>query len=182
MPTPFQSALAEISEEFAQRVIELVRSALVAELGNLTLPDGPAPAVRARAAAPKRAARRAAPKAASKAAPKAARLERRTSESIAKTLDDIAALLQKQPGLGSEEIQKTLGLARNEVGRPIALGLSSGVLHKTGEKRATKYFPGGSGGGAAPKRSAKKSAGGTKSAKRSAKRSAEETAPASDAT
>jgi hypothetical protein len=144
MSTSLQAMLSQVSEEFAQRVFEVIRTAFVAELSNVNLSGGAAPAPRARAAAPKAEAAVKAPKAklAPKAASKPVRLERRSSENIAKALDGIAALLAKQPGIGSEEIQKTLGLARNEIARPISIGISTGVLRKTGAKRATKYFAG----------------------------------------
>ena len=163
MTTPLQSALSQISEEFAQKVFELIRTAFIAELGNVTLSPGAAPALRARTAAPKKAPPAARPEPAKKGGAKEVRLARRSPESIAKALDSIVGLLQKKPNIGSEEIQKTLGLARNEIARPIALGISTGALRKTGEKRATKYS---AGSGKAP---AKKAAAVKKGAKKAPK-------------
>ena len=183
MTTSLQSALSQISEEFAQKVFEIIRTAFVAELGNVTLSLGSAPSVRARAVAPKSAApttakaAKAAKLVAPKAAPKSGRLERRSSESIAKALDGIAALLAKKPGIGSEEIQKTLGLARNEIARPIAIGLATKVLRKEGEKRATKYFAAGApkavDAGTPAKKPAKKAVVAKKPVKKPAKKAAE---------
>jgi hypothetical protein len=188
MTTSLQSALAQVSEEFAQKVFGLIRTAFVAELSNVTLAGGAAaPAARARAATaapkalPAKAAKAKSPAAApAKSAPKSGRLERRSSESIAKALDGIAALLVKKPGIGSEEIQKTLGLARNEIARPIAIGIANGKLTKQGEKRATKYFAG-NGAKAAPaaakKPAAKKAAAApAKPAKKAAKPAAKKPA------
>lgn len=154
MAPSLQSALSELSEEIAQRVFELVRVALVTEIGNLSLLAEPTPSPRLRPTISESTPRRAAgpTKASTKDVGKGGRLARRSSESIAGVLDDIAALLRKKPGPGSEEIQQTLGLARNEVARPIGLGLSTGVLRKTGEKRATKYSA--TAGGAAPTKAA----------------------------
>lgn len=182
MTTPLQSALSQISEEFAQKVFELIRTSFIAELGNVTLSPGAAPAIRARTAAPKKAPPAARPEPAKKGGAKEVRLARRSPESIAKALDAIVALLQKKPGIGSEEIQKTLGLARNEIARPIALGISTGALRKTGEKRATKYS---AGTGKAPakkaaavKKGAKKAPKAAKATKKAAKKSAEPAAEA----
>ncbi|MDB4931564.1 MAG: hypothetical protein JWM10_4048 [Myxococcaceae bacterium] len=179
MSTSLQSALAQVSEEFAQKVFGLIRTAFVAELSNVTLSGGaPAPAARARAAAAPKALPAKATKAKSsavaapKAAAKSGRLERRSSESIAKALDGIAALLVKKPGIGSEEIQKTLGLARNEIARPIAIGIGNGTLTKVGEKRATKYYAGNgakSAAGAAKKPAKKAAAAAAKPAKKAGK-------------
>jgi hypothetical protein len=178
MTTSLQSALAQVSEEFAQKVFGLIRTAFVAELSNVTLAGSGAPAARARAvpapakALPAKAAKAKPTAAAPKAAPKSGRLERRSSENIAKALDGIAALLVKKPGIGSEEIQKTLGLARNEIARPIAIGIGNGTLRKTGEKRATKYYAGNGAKpspGAAKKTAKKAAAAPAKPAKKAAK-------------
>ncbi len=56
------------------------------------------------------------------------------------------ALLQRKPdGLRSEDIRAELGLASNEMPRPLAEGLKSKRLSKEGEKRATVYFAKGGG-------------------------------------
>jgi hypothetical protein len=175
MSTPLQSALSSISEEFAQKVFELIRSSFIAELGNVTLSPGAAPALRARKTAPKAAPKAAAPKAksepAKKGGAKEVRLARRSPESIAKALDSIVGLLQKKGGIGSEEIQKTLGLARNEIARPIALGISTGALRKVGEKRATKYYAGGARASSKKAEAVKK--GAKKAPKKASKKGAE---------
>lgn len=188
MSNSLQSALSEISEEFAQKVFEVIRTAFIAELGKVTLSPGPAPAPRARAAAPKALSPAAKSEPVKKPAAKGERLARRSSESIAEALDGIAKLLRKKPGIGSEEIQKTLGLARNEIARPIALGISTGVLSKSGEKRATKYFAGAGGAKAAPKKAAsskkapKKAASAKKAPKKAPKKAADEAATPAEST
>lgn len=146
MTTSLQSELSQISEEFAQKVFDIIRSAFVVELGNVTLSLGSSPALRGRPPASKSVdpattkGVKATKLGASKGASKRGRLERRSAETIATALEGIVALLVKKPGIGSEEIQKTLGLARNEIARPISNGLADKVLVKEGEKRATKYF------------------------------------------
>jgi hypothetical protein len=146
MTTSLQSELSQISEEFAQKVFDIIRSAFVVELGNVTLSLGSSPALRGRPPASKSVdpaatkGAKATKLGASKGGSKRGRLERRSAETIAAALEGIVALLVKKPGIGSEEIQKTLGLARNEIARPISNGLETRVLVKEGEKRATKYF------------------------------------------
>lgn len=181
MSNSLQSALSQISEEFAQKVFEVIRTAFIAELGKVSLSASPAPAPRARAAAPKALAPAAKSEAVKKPAAKGERLARRSSESIAQALDAIVGLLKKKPGIGSEEVQKTLGLARNEIARPIALGISTGALRKTGEKRATKYFAG-SGAKAATKKAATAKKAAKKAPKKAPKKAADEAATATEST
>lgn len=96
--------------------------------------------------------------AAPKVAKKAGRLGRRSPADIARTLENIVAVLAAHPeGLRAEQIKAALSLDTREVPRPIAEGLKSGVLKKSGQKRATVYTVGA--GGGAPKargKSAKK--------------------------
>lgn len=71
------------------------------------------------------------------------RLGRRSPEEIAKTLESIVSVLHKHPeGLRAEQIKAALQLDTREVPRPLAEGLRSGALKKTGQKRATTYFLG----------------------------------------
>lgn len=174
MPISLQSALALISDEFAQKVFEVIRTAFVAELSHVSASTRAAPVARVEAAPPNSTAAKVV-RVGPKAAAKRGRLERRSSESIARSLDGIVALLRRKPGLRSEEIQKTLGIARNEIARPIALGISTGALRKSGEKRATKYSAGTAPGtaksaDAAPKKVARKAARKVTGAKKTAAR------------
>lgn len=72
---------------------------------------------------------------------KKARGEKRSPVQIAKTVEAIAAHIAKTPGVSSEMIQGQLNLGRNEVALPIAKLLASKRIRKTGEKRATRYYP-----------------------------------------
>lgn len=106
-------------------------------------------AAAAPAAAPKAAAPKAAPKA---AAPKAAKTSsgrriRRSAGDIANLLDQVVGYVASNPGSRSEHIVSGLGIDKKLLPRPIAEGLKSGVITKTGEKRATQYFAAGAGGG-----------------------------------
>jgi hypothetical protein len=65
---------------------------------------------------------------------------RRSSDDLKRILGAIVKLVERKPGLRSEQIQHELGLAKKDVTRPITLGLASKVLSKKGVKRATAYF------------------------------------------
>ena len=154
-----KTTLENLSAEFAANVLRAIRGAsledLISESGT-----GRAPAkAPARAARPAPKAEKAAPAAAP--APAAAapakggkkgssrrRLARRSPADIAAVVDQIVALLSKKPeGLRSEDIRRELGLAANEMPRPLADGLAAKRLTKEGAKRATVYFAKGAGGG-----------------------------------
>lgn len=75
---------------------------------------------------------------------KGGRLVRRSLEDITTTLGSIVSLVNKHPkGLRAEQIRTELGLDTRELPRPLAEGLKTGALKKTGQKRATTYFVGG---------------------------------------
>jgi hypothetical protein len=78
-------------------------------------------------------------------ASKPRRLGRRSPRDIGVVVNRIAALLKRHPkGLRAEEIREELGVQPKELPRPLAEGLKSGAFKKSGQKRATVYFPGGS--------------------------------------
>jgi hypothetical protein len=80
---------------------------------------------------------------------KGGRLARRSDEDIALVVQDILTCVAKHPeGIRAEELRSELGLAKNEIGKPIMAALASGALRKEGWKRATCYFVGKKGGGA----------------------------------
>jgi hypothetical protein len=175
MSSPLQSAIAKLANDFANQVLAAVRSASLEEVlgASATVRAG------ARVPAGKPVAAAAAPKPAAKT--KGGRLARRSSEDILAVVQSIVALLKQTPGLRSEQIQKTLGLASNEIPRPIQIGLEKGLLRKQGDRRATKYFAGGKGGAAKPapaaapkkapaKRAPAKKAPAKKAAKKGAKK------------
>jgi hypothetical protein len=69
------------------------------------------------------------------------RLNRRSAEDIAATLDRIVGVLKKhQGGLRAEQIRKTLQMQAKEMPRVLAEGLGKRKLKKKGQKRATTYF------------------------------------------
>jgi hypothetical protein len=44
-------------------------------------------------------------------------------------------------GIRGEQLRKELGIAKNQWMKPLEMALASKKLRKTGEKRATTYFP-----------------------------------------
>jgi hypothetical protein len=71
---------------------------------------------------------------------RSARLPRRSPDDIARTLDQVVALVKKsKTGLRSEEIRKALALDVREVPRVLKQGLTSRKLKAKGQKRATRY-------------------------------------------
>lgn len=80
----------------------------------------------------------------SRAKRKAGRLARRSTQDIARTLDQVVALVKtKKSGLRSEEIRAALKLDKREVPRVLQEGLKTKKLKAKGQKRATTYFSGG---------------------------------------
>ena len=133
--------------QFANAIVQALRSASLDELVSITSGGGRAPSPRAPATKTTVAA--------PKVTKKAGRLGRRSPTDIARTLDNIVAVLTAHPeGLRAEQIKAALNLDTREVPRPIAEGLKSGVLKKSGQKRATVYTVG-AGGGASKARGTK---------------------------
>ncbi|OJY16260.1 MAG: hypothetical protein BGO98_40415 [Myxococcales bacterium 68-20] len=138
-----QQTIEAHAQKFALALVDALRSASLDELASVT--GG------LTAAAPSRAARSektngattAAPKVTKKVSKKAGRLGRRSPDDIAKTLDQIVAVVAKHAeGLRAEQIKAALNLDTREMPRPLAEGLKSGVLKKSGQKRATVYTAG----------------------------------------
>ncbi|MDF2694223.1 MAG: hypothetical protein K0S65_2606, partial [Labilithrix sp.] len=81
------------------------------------------------------------------------RLGRRSQADIGQMVDGIVSLLQKHPeGLRAEQIREALACQAKELPRPLADALAEGRISKTGQKRATTYFAGGSAGEGGAKR------------------------------
>ncbi|MBX3210168.1 MAG: hypothetical protein KF764_34370 [Labilithrix sp.] len=125
------------AQQFAAAIVQALRSASLDELVAITGGAG-----RGASAGTSPKARKG----------KDGRLGRRSQEDIEATLKKIVSVLVKHPeGLRSEQIKAALQLDTREMPRPIAEGLSSGILNKSGNKRATVYT--------AKKKAAKKKAG-----------------------
>lgn len=138
----FNKNLEAIAAKFAQDIIHVLRGASIDELVGVS--SGGARQVRTNASTGST----------SSSSTKSDRLGRRSAGDIQHTLNQIVALLGSHPkGLRAEQIRTSLGLDVREIPRPIAEGLNSGVLNKSGQKRATTYTVGGA---AASKPSAKR--------------------------
>jgi hypothetical protein len=67
---------------------------------------------------------------------------RRNANDLAAAAQRIAAHVAKHPkGIRGEQVRKDLGIAKNHWLKPLGMALGSKKIRKTGEKRATLYFP-----------------------------------------
>ena len=141
MSTALRQTIEQHAQKFAVALIQALRSASLDELAGVT--SGLNAAAPAPARAPRGAKTTEAPTAAPKASKKGGRLGHRPPDDIAQTLDSIVALVAKHAeGLRAEQIKAALNLDTREMPRPLADGLKSGVLKKSGQKRATVYTAG----------------------------------------
>lgn len=76
--------------------------------------------------------------------PRAAKGGRRSDAEIEKTVARLKEYVTAIPGSRMEHIGAGLGLATKVLTRPMAKLLASNDIRREGEKRATRYFPGGS--------------------------------------
>jgi hypothetical protein len=87
-------------------------------------------------------------------------MARRTAADIEEVIERIVSVVkQSAKGLRAEEIRSKLDLLPKEMPRPLKEALDSGLLQKSGQRRATTYFARGGGAaqaGGAPKRGAKR--------------------------
>jgi len=165
MSASLRGTISQLAHEFAASVLGAVRNSPLGEILEETANAGrrgpgrprkqpaladfgsPASSASSASAAPRPARGRG----------KGRRLGRRSAKALGRVVDQIAALLASHPkGLRAEQIRAQLNLSAKEMPRPIAKALESKRITKTGEKRATTYFAGGGGAGAAPKAAKKK--------------------------
>jgi hypothetical protein len=131
MPT-LQSRLNDIAESFTAAILDVIKGASLQDLqaygghetgngrGNLPSASAPAAARRARSSG---------------------RLPRRSTEDIAKALDDVVGLVKRhKDGLRAEQIRQQLGMQAKEMPRVLKEGLSKKLLKSKGQKRATTYL------------------------------------------
>ena len=144
-------------DAFVQELTSIVKGAAL-ESVRAALGDGAMPARRGPGRPPKAAggatgARRGRPPASS------SRGGKRSSDEVDQMAERIATFVKSNPGLGLEAIASGIGTATKELKLPVIKLLASRTLRKTGQKRGTKYFAGGSGGsGGGAGSSARKSA------------------------
>lgn len=105
---------------------------------------------------------------------------RRSAAEIEKTIARVKDFVSAHPGSRMEHIGAGLGLATKILTGPVAKLLAAGDIRREGERRATKYFPGGA--VEAPKASSTPSAkGGSKSKAKAKKASGKQGANAAAA-
>lgn len=110
-------------------LVEAARESVVAALGGAVSSSGR----RTRRAA-------AAPRAAKRGRKAGRRRVRRSAEQLAEVQEKVIAVLNKNPGLTSEEIQATLGLEKRELQRPLTLLRNERRIKTKGQKRGMKYY------------------------------------------
>ncbi len=136
-----KSTIETLSEEFARNVLAALKHASIEEI--MGVQGSAARAARASTGAPTARTKGPSARKARPAAKRKGRLPRRSPDALAKVVDDIEQLLRKHAdGLRAEQIRAELGLEAREMPRPLAEGLKTGRLTKTGDKRATTYFAG----------------------------------------
>jgi hypothetical protein len=118
--TKLTAAIESLASSFASSLLHAIRGASLEEIVSESASARPA---RGRARTP------------------GGRLRRRSADQIVATLGRIHALLKKsKSGLRAEEIREALKLHRKELPIPLAEGLRTKRLRKTGQKRATTYY------------------------------------------
>jgi hypothetical protein len=119
--TKLTAAIESLASSFASSLLHAIRDASLDEIVTES----------AGARVPARGSARA----------RGGRLQRRSAKQIAATLDRIHALLKRSNGgLRAEAIREALKLHRKELPIPLAEGLRTRRLRKTGRKRATTYY------------------------------------------
>jgi hypothetical protein len=157
--TDMQSKIQAAATNFTNEIAGIIGEAFAGAVANLTVKaaGSPKPKAKAKPVAPKKAPAKiavaAAPKAAKKPLPaakapvakpaKPGKRIRRSENQLVADGDRVVKLLQaNKKGLRIEQINKSLGTATKELARPILKLLEDGKIKKSGEKRATMYFPG----------------------------------------
>jgi hypothetical protein len=145
-----RSTIESLATQFASSVLDALRSASIDELADVAGRNG--------GGRRGRAAQRVEGESAAAGAPRrrgrGGRLGRRSAGDISRMVESIVGLLTKNAeGLRAEQIRESLGVEPKELPRPLAEAISSGLITKSGQKRATTYFAGsGASGSATPKR------------------------------
>lgn len=153
-----RSTIDNFAKTFASSIVAAIKGASLDEI--LTLTGAEAPAARrgpgrprGAATAPKPASKPAVGTAAAKPAPARkpasapakkiakGRLHRRSPADIAKALEQVVAVVKKNPkGLRAEQIRAELKMDAKEMPRVLKEGLGKKVLKSKGVKRSTTYM------------------------------------------
>jgi hypothetical protein len=141
MGNQLHSRISQLASSFVESVLEAVKSSSLQDIiegGSAARTESRTP----RAVAAPRAAARATPRPTPAApATQTGRLQRRSAEDIAKTLEVVVSLLgSRKNGLRAEQIRAELNMQAKELPRILKEGLSRKKLRTVGQKRATTYF------------------------------------------
>jgi len=155
-------------KKFVAELNDLVREAAIQAVS-----DALRPKTTSRAASPRPPAVGAEPKTRSKK-----KGGRRNPHVMKKQQEALVSYITANPGRLMENIAKALGSSSKEMGRPVSKLIEVGAVHRVGERRASRYFPGPADAAtrktatkttkAAPRKRANRSAG--KAAKRNARK------------
>lgn len=156
MAKDINKQIEERIRAFAEELNDLVRRAAVESVQDAL---GTGAARRVGGTAPARAAT-------TRATRGAGARGRRSLGQMAGTIEAVRDFIAANPGARMEQMTAALGQPAARLRGPVNKLIEDGVVRKTGEKRATKYYPAGRG-GAASRRSA-----GTKRRKTRKKKSA----------
>ena len=143
MTTSLRSTISDLAASFASSILDAIRQMSLDEIlaethGGAARRNAPRAGKVAKVAA---AAAPAAPAAGKRGRKKGGRLERRSAGDITALVGRIVSVLEARPsGLRAEQIRDALGLESKELPRPLGEALSSRLVTKTGQKRATTYF------------------------------------------
>lgn len=134
MPSdPIQKTIETFVSDVRRLLAEHARDTLLAALGDEQ------PTTRRRGPRRARSAARSA-KPAGKPAKKSGKRGRRTAADLEAIQEKIVAQLKKQPGPTSEQLRTSLGMARTELQRPLAILREADQVRTEGEKRAMRYY------------------------------------------
>jgi hypothetical protein len=138
MPS-LRAAIESLANQFAAGVLAAVRGASLEDIL-----DSGAPTRRGPGRPPKSATAGATspPVSAPARRSRGGKRLRRSANDIGATAEQIVAHVGKRPkGIRGEQVRKDLGIAKNHWMKPLGMALGSRRIRKTGEKRATLYFP-----------------------------------------
>jgi hypothetical protein len=131
MRTTLHAQLQQLAASFADSVLGAIRAA---SLEELLAESGTSHGT-------SRGFRKPGPAVAKAGVRSTGRLARRSPEQIAKTIEQVVALVKKhKAGLRAEQIRVELGLQAKEMPRILKEGLAAKKLSAKGQKRATTYF------------------------------------------
>ena len=136
--TTLRASIESLANQFAAGVLAAVRGSSLEDILNGTGAARRRPG-RPRGSVNSPGAERAV---APRPRPRGGKRIRRSAEDIAATAERIVAFVAKnRNGILGERIRKELGIAKNQWLKPLGLALGSKKIRKTGQKRATRYFP-----------------------------------------